>query len=171
MEKIKLVIANNDHVEFLTALMNDPDILKSLREVPTTAADWAEAIPLWTDDPDEEDYIVCDGDQPIGWLGVNELISEAKAVSLKMAAMLPEYQHKGIGTYAIKQLIENLQSRGFSKMVLYTDQDNFPAQNCYKKCGFSISGELTDTMSNGETVKRYIMELSLVKFQSERMMT
>ncbi len=161
MEKIKLVMANNDHVEFLTALMNAPGILKSLREVPTTAQDWEEAIPLWTEDPDEEDYIICSNGQPVGWLGVNELISESKVVSLKMAAMLPGYQHKGIGTYAIKQLIESLRSRGFSKVVLYTDQDNFPAQNCYKKCGFSVSGELTDTMSNGETVKRYVMELTL----------
>lgn len=161
MEELKLVKAAKDHVDFLTIIMNDPLILTSLREVPTASDVWSEAVDIWSQDPDEEDYIVFLNKKAVGWLGVNELVSETNTVSLKIAAILPEFQNKGIGTAAIGLLVDNLRSRGFSKLVLYTDTDNFQAQGCYRKCGFSVAYEFPDVMSNGDHVLRYCMELPL----------
>ena len=57
---------------------------------------WEEAIPVWEEDPDEEDRIVlCDG-LPVGWIGVNSLLTDMPYV--KILIILPEYQGRGAGT-------------------------------------------------------------------------
>mgnify|MGYP003312120114 CR=1 FL=1 len=61
----------------------------------------------------------------------------------------------------ITETIENLKLRGYNSIGLYTDQSNIQAQQCYLKCGFDITAETEQKMSNGAVVKRYIMECSL----------
>lgn len=146
---------------FLNSLMNRPSVLDALNEVPTELQDWSDAIGEWLRDDDEEDYIVLIGTAPVGWLGVNGLLNEDQSAYLKMAAFLPEYQGRGFGTAAIRELMQNLKARGTKKMILYTDRDNLLAQGCYRKCGFGIVESLTETMSNGKNVPRYRMESCL----------
>lgn len=55
--------------------MNDESILKALNEVPTQVEDWTDAIAAWNRDPDEENYIIFEGETPVGWLGINGLLS------------------------------------------------------------------------------------------------
>ena len=156
---IQIVEVNKTDAPFLSVLMNNKDILDALKEVPTEPEDWVEAISVWENDPDEEDYIIFDGDTPIGWLGINGLSSEDKTAYIKMLAILPLFQNKGVGSYVVNFCVENLKSRKFEKVVLYTDKSNLRAQKCYEKCGFGVREELTETMSNGEAVPRYKMEL------------
>ncbi len=151
-----------DDAKFLCLLMNCPPVLQRLNEVPTEQQDWTDAINLWSHDDDEEDYIVFDGDTPIGWLGVNGLLGEEKAAYLKMAVLLPDYQGHGFGSFAICELMCRLRHRGFEKIVLYTDSDNYKAQGCYQKCGFQIVESLVETMSNGMAVSRFKMEACLL---------
>ena len=146
---------------FLYRLMNDPAVLEALNEIPTEPQDWAEAIREWLRDEDEEDYSVCDGETPTGWLGVNGLQGEDRIAYLKMAAFLPEYQGRGFGTRSIREVLETLKSRGIEKVILYTDSANAKAQACYAKCGFRTAETLTETMSNGKEVPRLRMETSL----------
>ncbi len=146
---------------FLNALMNYPSVLQALNEVPTELRDWTCAIGEWIRDDDEEDYIILDGNMPIGWLGVNGLLNENHSAYLKMAAVRPEYQGRGFGTSALHQLLRILEHRGIEKVILYTDRDNRIAQECYRKCGFRIVESLTGTMSNGKNVPRYRMESCL----------
>ena len=47
--------------------------------------------------------------RPIGWLGINGLSSESKQVFIKMIALLPTHQGRGIGQYVIREMIENLR--------------------------------------------------------------
>ena len=156
---IKILNVGEDDAQFLYVLMNDKIILDTLKEVPTNINDWIEAIPIWNSDPDEEDYIIFDEKTPIGWLGINGLLSEDKTAYIKMIALLPQFQNKGIGSYVVNQCVDNLKSREFKKVILYTDKNNFRAQKCYEKCGFEVTEELSEKMSNGDIVKRYKMEL------------
>ena len=153
-------VSKND-AEFLHRLMNDASVLQVLNEVPTQLQDWTDAIDAWSRDDDEEDYIIFCGDTPIGWLGVNGLLSDDHSAYLKMAAFLPEYQGQGYGTNAIQKLMCDLKRRGIEKMILFADQCNELAQACYKKCGFYVVGSLIETMSNGKDVLRYKMEARL----------
>ena len=79
-----------------------------------------------------------------------------------MAVFLPDYQGHGFGSFAIRELMSRLKHRGYEKIVLYTDSDNYKAQGCYKKCGFRIVESLVETMSNGMEVSRLKMEACLL---------
>ena len=156
-EKIRIEPVCENDAAFLHQLMNDPAVMQALHEVPTTLRDWADAIGEWAKDEDEEDYIVFDGERPIGWLGVNGLLDESRTAYLKMAAFLPEYQGRGYGTFAILELMRILKHKGVKKVVLYTDLCNVKAQACYKKCGFEVSASTEERMTDGRTVPRLIM--------------
>ena len=161
MNNIKLRAVSSADAQFLFSIMNLDAILNALNEVPTQLDDWMGAIKEWSRDDDEEDYIICDGETPIGWLGINGLSSADKVAYLKLAAVLPNYHNKGIGYSAISQVIEMLRQRNYSKIALYTDQDNKKARACYSKCGFEITETVTEEVSNGKIVPRCIMELVL----------
>ena len=119
---------------------------------------WADAIIEWGQDSDEEDYIIFDELVPIGWLGLNGLYSEDKKAYIKVIALIPSYQKRGIGQYVINQIIENLKLRGYVSIGLYTDQSNVQAQRCNLKCEFDVTDKIVQKMSNGTYVRRYKME-------------
>ena len=158
METIRIIDVNEGNAQFLQELMNDESVMAALNEVSTTVDVWAEAIREWKQDADEEDYIIYDESMPIGWLGINGLSTEEKKVYIKMIVLLPEYQNGGIGQYVISKIIENLKSRGYVSVGLYTNQSNIRAQCCYSKCGFIVTDEFEQKMSNGAVIKRYKME-------------
>lgn len=161
MANIKLRTVSDTDAQFLFCIMNHETILNALNELPTHLKDWADAIHEWSRDADEEDYILCDGNTPIGWLGINNLSSSDKVAYLKLAAILPDYHCKGIGQYAIRQILEMLRQRNYTKAALYTDLDNHKAQACYRKCGFTIVETFSEEMANGKTVARCKMEVTL----------
>ena len=156
---IRMQNVREDDAEFLYKFMNDKNIIDALDEVPTQFSDWVDAISAWNCDPDEEVFIIFDENAPIGWLGINGLLSEDKMAYIKMIGLFPQYQNKGIGTYALNQTLGMLRSRGFTAVALYTNQSNRRAQNCYMKCGFKITEKLVEKMANGNLVERYKMEL------------
>lgn len=78
---IKIVEVCERDASFLCGLMNDGKILDALNEVPTQVSDWTEAISAWSCDNDEEDYIIFDETTPIGWVGVNGLLSKEKKLT------------------------------------------------------------------------------------------
>lgn len=157
---IRIVNVCEGDAEFLHRIMNDKNILDALDEVPTQLKDWIDAISAWYGDPDEEDYVIFDEKTPIGWVGINGLLSEDKIAYIKMIGLLSQYQNKGVGTYVINQFLGILKSRGFAGVALYTNQNNYRAQNCYMKCGFKVTEELIEEMANGNLTKRYKMEIA-----------
>lgn len=160
-KNIKIVLVDEKDAVFLSELMNNEEIMTALNEVPTAAEVWVDAIAEWKRDDDEEDYIIFSGDAPVGWLGINGLLSEDKRAYIKMIALLPEYQNCGIGQYVINQIADDLKRRGYVSVGLYTNQSNIKAQQCYIKCGFKITAETAQKMSDGADVKRFKMERSL----------
>ena len=161
MNNIKLRAVSDVDAQFLTFIMNTDSVLNALNELPTQLDDWVAAIKEWSKDNDEEDYIITDGEIPIGWLGINSLESADKVAYLKLAAILPNYHNKGIGYYAISQVVEMLKQRNYLKVALYTDQKNYKARACYSKCGFEVVETFMEEMANGKTVARCKMELIL----------
>ena len=159
MVNIRMQNVREDDAEFLYKIMNDKKILDALDEIPTQFNDWVDAISAWNCDPDEENYIIFDENTPIGWLGINGLLSENKVAYIKMIGLFPQYQNKGIGTYALDQALDMLRSSGFMAVALYTNQNNHRAQRCYMKCGFKITEKLVEKMANGNLAERYKMEL------------
>ena len=165
MQDILLREVTEEDVDFLFRLMNDPSLRRALGEPATQRRDWEEAVRAWSRDADEEDYIVCCQDEPAGWFALNGLRAEDGAVFLKMAALLPEYQNRGIGCAVILRLLERLRDRGFHTVLLFTDRDNDRARACYAKCGFRVAETLTERLSDGRNVPRVRMECIIRDFQ------
>ena len=161
MKNIEVRPVAQGDATFLQQLMNNDRVMAVLHEVPTSVDVWTEAIAEWDKDPDEEDYLVLDAGVPIGWLGINGLSSENKQVFIKMIALLPTHQGRGIGQYVIRRTIENLRLRGSTSLALYTDLGNVRAQRCYHRCGLRVSEKMVEKMPNGTMVDRCGMEMSL----------
>ncbi len=157
MEELRIVPVNPNDADFLFRIMNNEVILARLHEIPTTFEDWCDAIRIWDGDADEENYIIWSCEKPIGWFSFNNLQSIDRIAYLKMAVILPEYQNKGIGTYALTHLIAQMRERRYNSIMLFTDKDNVTAQKCYQKCGFDVCEELVETMSDNTNVERYKM--------------
>lgn len=157
--EIEIKSVTLDDAEFLFRLMNDKTILTRLNEVPTAKEDWIQAILAWEKDEDEEDYIVRSHGEQAGWFAFNGLADGE--VYLKMAAILPKYQHRGIGTYALSRLLGELRERGYTSVSLYTNQDNVNAQRCYQKCGFKTVESFAEEMTDGTVAERYKMVCTL----------
>lgn len=157
MERIEIRSVSAGDAEFLCQLMNEPAVMKALNEIPTEKRDWEEAVSAWSEDADEEGYIVFSSGRPIGWFAVNGLLADDHTAFLKMAALMPAYQGKHIGRHVLTQLLESLRSRGITSVQLFTNQDNPGAQKCYGACGFSVAEALEEQMSDGTIARRYQM--------------
>lgn len=145
---------------FLTSLMNHPILLQRLHQTATSQSDWEEAISLWLSDPDEEGYILWKNSHPIGWFALNGLLSPTPY--LKIAAILPEFQGRGIGQTVLRNLLSQLKARGYTKVRLFTDCDNQIAQACYRKCGFQIIQTAEGSWPDGTINRQYEMETNLL---------
>ena len=161
MKNIEVRQVTQNDALFLQQLMNNSQIMAILHVLPTSVDYWADAILIWDNDPDEEDYIIFDEGMPVGWLGINGLSSESKQAWVKVIALLPTHQGRGIGHYVVSEIIENLALRGFRSVALYTDRSNERAQRCYNRCGFEISEKTVREMPNGTTVDQYKMERTI----------
>ncbi|MCC8131022.1 MAG: GNAT family N-acetyltransferase [Ruminococcus sp.] len=159
--KIEIKTVAHDDAEFLYILMNDGEILGRLNDVSTTLEDWEDAVKVWGNDSDEENFLVWLNGDRIGWFSFNNLQSADRIAYLKMAVLLPEYQHRGIGTAVLRRLLEDLKGRGYEVVMLYTNADNVNAQKCYQKCGFVVVEEFQDVMADGSCVERYKMQCDL----------
>ena len=160
MNNLQIRPVTSADAPFLTELMNHPAILRRLHQIPTTLQDWSDAIALWLDDSDEEGYILLEDATPIGWIAFNGLLSPIHY--LKIAVILPQYQHRGICQTALQKLLPHLKIQGFATTVrLFTDCDNLPAQACYKKCGFQIIATTEESWPDGTNCQQYEMELIL----------
>ena len=106
---------------------------------------------LSQNDPDEAHFIIRKGSTPAAWLKLNG-ISNGETGWISMLAVDPLMQHKGAGKYAIEFSEQFFRSIGKKNVGIHTTEDNIPAQNLYKKCGYEITeyGECT----TGDGMKR-----------------
>ena len=58
-------------------------------------------------------------------------------------AVIPEYQHRGIGSVLLSQSLELLQKMELKKITIGVDGENEKAMKLYKKFGFQVQENLT----------------------------
>lgn len=78
---------------------------------------------------DDNDIIghafIWDIDKTIPWFGI---------------AVRDTAQGKGVGTFMINKIFEDIALKGYAGLLLRTATDNIPAQHLYEKCGFERLG-------------------------------
>lgn len=116
--------------------------IESLHGGTITFDEWREL--LSQNDPDEAHFLIHKGAMPVAWLKLNG-ISDGDIGWISMLAVDPPMQQKGAGKYAIEFSEQFFRSMGKKKVGIHTTDDNIPAQNLYKKCGYAITeyGECT----------------------------
>lgn len=117
--------------------------------------EWKRLLSL--NDPDEMHFLIHKGALPVAYLKINGLKNRDTAW-VSMLAVEPCMQHQGVGTFAINFAEEYLRSKGFSKICIHTTSDNIPAQNLYKKCGYTIAEYGEWTAGDGEKQIRCTFE-------------
>ena len=107
-----------------------------------TCEEWCDFITQ--NDPDEAHYIIHKGAMPVAWLKLNG-ISNGEIGWISMLAVAPSMQRKGVGKYAVEFSEQFFRSICKKKVGIHTTDDNIPAQNLYRKCGYDVTeyGECT----------------------------
>ncbi len=98
-------------------------------------SEWKELLSV--NDADEAHFLVCKGAMPVAYMKINGLESKSKAW-ISMLFVAKNFQHQGIGSFALKYAEEYLKAKEFKTIALQTDINNFSAQNFYLKCGYQI---------------------------------
>ena len=81
MDNVILVDVNIDDKKFLYQLMNNEILMEILAEKSTNEKHWEKAIEVWKTDKDEGNFIIYNlYNLPIGWIGINGLLSQNKTI-------------------------------------------------------------------------------------------
>ena len=92
---------------------------------------------LSIEDSDEKHFLICKGSMPVAYMKINGLLNKNEAW-ISMLFVAKDFQRQGIGTFAINYAEEYIKERGFRLIAIQTDINNFPAQNCYLQCGYTV---------------------------------
>lgn len=85
--------------------------------------------------------MICEDGQPVGVISLEE--REEGIYYIGCLAIIPEYQHKGIGSAAMEYALE--KHPNWKEVTLITPADKESNIRFYtKKCGFEIDGEEMD---------------------------
>lgn len=98
-------------------------------------SEWKEI--LSANDADEKHFLVCKGAMPVAYMKVNGLENASEAW-ISMLFVAKDFQHQGIGSFAIKYAEKYVMEKGFTTIAIQADEDNLPAQNCYLKHGYRV---------------------------------
>lgn len=106
---------------------------------------------LSKNDPDEENFLICQGAVPVAWMRLNGLCSKETAW-VSMLAVSSARHRQGVGSFALQYAEIMLQSRGFCRLKIHTTTDNIPACNLYQKLGYTVAN--IDECITGDGIKR-----------------
>lgn len=103
---------------------------------------------LAENDLDECHYIIYADNAPAAWLKINGLL-DGRTGWISMLAVAKAWQHRGIGTYAIRFSEGLFRDAGFRYAGIHTTEDNIPAKNLYLKMGYPITEYGNCTVGDG----------------------
>jgi GNAT superfamily N-acetyltransferase len=92
-------------------------------------------------DPEMERCWVAEGEE--GYLGSVMLVKdqeEANAAKVRLLLVEPKARGLGLGRSLMEQAIEFARSKGYSRVILYTQSVLQPARKLYHSCGFRMTG-------------------------------
>ncbi|WP_419961128.1 GNAT family N-acetyltransferase [Psychrobacillus sp. BM2] len=103
--------------------------------------------------------VSANNDEPIGTVGLKNLDYINSNVEIFIYIGEKDYWGKGIGSQVISEIVDfAYNTLNFHKVYLYVFEYNKRAINMYEKIGFSVEGELIDSLyRNGQFYNKFIM--------------
>lgn len=143
---------------FLYRLMNQPQVRNQVHIGQTSPTFWWRAYQAWRRDTEEWNFLICRHRSPVGWLKLNQA---GRKLWLSMLVISPALQRSGAGTFALHWVERFAARHSFLSVSLHTTIDNLPAQRCYLKNGYRITGRDWCTTSDGGHHMRYTFHKDL----------
>lgn len=127
--------------------MNNPKVYTSMHyETPITLEKTIEWYNKNIDNRRRVDVCFVQNDEIVSFGGLTSIDSMLKKAELYIFVN-PENHHAGIGTMTTKMLCKyGFEELGLHKIYLFVNEDNIPAINVYKKCGFILEGKHRDEL-------------------------
>lgn len=115
------------------------------------------------DRTDRMDFTITYNDEPVGLIGLLNIDKKNKKAEYYICVGEETYKGKGVAYIASKLLIDYASNKlKLSKLYLYTEVENIPAQKLFEKIGFRKEGLLrNDLIYNGRKIDRYVYGLDL----------
>ena len=130
---LTIVPATKNEAYFVRILFaQNKDILNSGN---ISLSEWREILSV--EDPDEKHFLICKGALPVAYMKINGLLNTDKAW-LSMLFVAKDFQHQGIGSFALNYAEEYVKQLGFDVINVQTDKENITAINFYSKFGYQI---------------------------------
>lgn len=82
-------------------------------------------------------FLICDDGQVVG---LASYAVEGDALNLVMLNVLPGHQGRGAGRALVTAVEQAARTRGLSRVVVATSNDDLPALYLYQRCGFRLTG-------------------------------
>ena len=87
---------------------------KDLNISDISLSEWKEL--LSTEDPDENHFLICKGAMPIAYMKIDGLLN-GKEVRISMLFVAKDFQHQGIGSFAIQYAKQYIKEKGLNSVV------------------------------------------------------
>ena len=84
---------------------------------------------------------------------------DAKGAGIRMLAVLPEFQGRGIGEALVRACLEQARAAGRERVYLDTTQWMEAAQRLYERIGFARAPELDWEPATGVRLRKYVYAL------------
>ena len=123
--------------------------LDSFHGVTIPTEEWRKL--LEENDPYEAHFLITEKGVPHAWLKLNGLENPDNGY-ISMLAVLPEYQRRGLGTFAVRLAESFMRSGRVTQLRVYTTLDNLPALNLYGRLGFVENARRSSIADNGDAV-------------------
>lgn len=147
MAKVKLIKAQPKHTQFIYDLYCREQVLRGHGLHRNFPAPWWKSvieglIPGW-----EHCFLIAQGAAYLGHAGFQDYSKEDKRAEIALA-VVPEMQNKGLGTGAMKCLVELAKlpcsEGGLGLGCLYASiiEDNFPSRKLFERYGFHHNGNI-----------------------------
>lgn len=102
--------------------------------------------------------IIYEDNKPVAFASYSQ--TKPQVWKLNKIYVLATQQGKGTGKFIINFIVEEIKQQNAKALQLQVKRDN-PAQDFYKKLGFTIIETADFDIGNGYFMKDYVMELSL----------
>ena len=102
--------------------------------------------------------IIYEDNKPVAFASYSQ--TKPQVWKLHKIYVLATQQGKGTGKFIINFIVEEIKQQNAKALQLQVKRDN-PAQDFYKKLGFTIIETADFDIGNGYFMKDYVMELSL----------
>lgn len=145
---IKFKQHTKNDIPYRIKRLNNTKVNRFVWDIPgkkTTLKEQKKRFENYQKDKNKKFFTICDGDKPIGLIGISNISKKNKNADLFIMIWEDDYRGKWIGKKAMKRIIEyGFKILKLHKLNLWVIEKNIPAVKLYQSLGFITEGKMKD---------------------------